>query len=51
MDLKNVTFSGKTGIVTGGARGIGRAIAEQFAAMGGKVILVYHNSTYRLKMI
>ena len=44
MKLENVGFCGKTGIITGGAMGIGRAIAEQFAAMGGKVILVDLNA-------
>lgn len=39
MNLNNVTFEGKTGIITGGARGIGKAVAEQFVAMGGHVII------------
>src|SRR5262245_10359617 len=32
-------FEGKTGIVTGSARGIGRAIAERLASEGAKVII------------
>ena len=35
MDLRSVSFSGKTGIITGGAQGIGKAIAMQFVDMGG----------------
>src|SRR5215211_5162928 len=32
-------FEGKTGIVTGSARGIGRAIAERLAREGAKVVI------------
>ena len=34
-----IEFTGKTGIVTGAASGIGKAIAEGYAAAGGTVIL------------
>ena len=40
MDLQSVSFSGKTGIITGGAQGIGKAIARQFVDMGGKAVIV-----------
>jgi 3-oxoacyl-[acyl-carrier protein] reductase len=36
MDIQ-YDFSGQTAIVTGGARGIGRAIASQFVRFGGQV--------------
>ena len=33
-------FSGKVGIVTGGANGIGAAVARGFVARGGKIVIV-----------
>lgn len=44
MNLENVTFCGKTAIVTGAAQGIGKAVAEQLASMGGRVVLVDVNA-------
>src|SRR5262245_35484006 len=37
-------LSGKTALVTGGTRGIGRAIALKLADAGSDVAIVYHNS-------
>ena len=39
MLLENVSFKGKTGIITGGAQGIGKAIASQLVAMGGRAVI------------
>ena len=37
-------FEGKTAIVTGGSRGIGRACVARLAAEGTKVAIVYHSN-------
>ena len=39
-----VSLKGKTALVTGGSRGIGRAIALQYAACGADVCIVYRKS-------
>lgn len=40
-----MTLEGKTAIVTGGSRGIGRAIALKLAQQGAKVAIVYAGNT------
>lgn len=42
-----MSFSGKTVIVTGASRGIGRAIARQFAEQGARVVAHYHQDEQR----
>ncbi|MEO8463263.1 MAG: SDR family NAD(P)-dependent oxidoreductase, partial [Chloroflexota bacterium] len=37
------SLAGRTALVTGPTSGLGRAVAEQFAALGGRVILVGRN--------
>ncbi len=39
-----MTFEGRTVIVTGGSRGIGKSIAEAFAESGATTIVTYRNS-------
>ena len=44
MQQENEMLSGKTAVVTGASRGIGRAIAEKLAAEGVFVVINYNGS-------
>ena len=41
MSHSNLSLQGKTALVTGGSRGIGRAICVQLARKGAKVLVNY----------
>jgi NAD(P)-dependent dehydrogenase (short-subunit alcohol dehydrogenase family) len=42
--MDNLDFSGKVVLVTGASRGIGRAIAQQFAEHGARIAVHYNNN-------
>ncbi len=42
--MKTVSLSGQTALVTGGSRGIGRAICEALDHAGAQIILHYHSN-------
>ncbi|MBA3055871.1 MAG: glucose 1-dehydrogenase [Sphingomonadales bacterium] len=44
MQLKDIDFSGRVAIVTGGSTGIGLASARQFAHLGAKVVIASRNA-------
>lgn len=46
-----MNFSGKTVIVTGGSRGIGRAIALDFAKSGANVVVNYNSSASKAEEV
>ena len=43
MYLSNISFEGKTIVITGGTQGIGFAVATQCVELGGKVVLIGRN--------
>lgn len=46
-----MNFEGKTVIVTGGSRGIGRAIALDFAKSGANVVVNYNRNAEKAEEV
>jgi len=47
----NAELEGKVVLVSGGAGGIGSAISKSFAKQGAKVIVHYHKSENKAKLL
>lgn len=47
----NSIFSGKVGLITGGARGIGKATALKLAKAGSDIAVVYYNSSDEAQLL
>jgi NAD(P)-dependent dehydrogenase (short-subunit alcohol dehydrogenase family) len=48
--LMEQVFKDKVALITGGARGIGRAIARKLAMHGANIAIVYYNSSVTKKV-
>ena len=51
VDAMQIDLSGKTALVTGGARGIGEAISRSFAAAGAKVLINFNRSGDKARLL
>lgn len=50
-NLINETLAGKTALITGAARGIGKAIALKLAKHGANAVIIYYNSSEEAEQV